>query len=422
MRLPKLLAGLAVASVALAACGASGGTSQTIKGTIKIGIDLPVSGSDASDGQPTQNGAKLAVKLAGKVCGASSHTDACFTLASFPLDDAVNGVHDVGQGAKNVTQFVADNSVLAMVGPFNSGVAAGEIPIANSADMAMISPANTNECLTQEPADGHCKGQAAKLRASGKNNYFRVCTTDLIQGPAAADYAYNKLGKKKVYVLNDQQQYGLGIAKNFAAQFAKDGGTVLNPTDLGAFDPTSTTDFKSSLSRAQSLGADVVFFGGTTATKGGQIRKQMAGVINVPYVAGDGISGNQFAKDAGANAADSYFTVAGPYPLKLASAQTFNAAYKTEYGADPGAYSAQAYDAAKIIISAISKAIDDAGGNMPSRDQVRAQVAKTQGYNGAIGTTSFDANGDTTLKIITIYKWTSATDTGGTFVDQVTVS
>jgi branched-chain amino acid transport system substrate-binding protein len=422
MRLPKLLAGLAVASVALAACGASGGTSQTIKGTIKIGIDLPVSGSDASDGQPTQNGAKLAVKLAGKVCGASSHTDACFTLASFPLDDAVNGVHDVGQGAKNVTQFVADNSVLAMVGPFNSGVAAGEIPIANSADLAMISPANTNECLTQEPADGHCKGQAAKLRASGKNNYFRVCTTDLIQGPAAADYAYNKLGKKKVYVLNDQQQYGLGIAKNFAAQFAKDGGTVLNPTDLGAFDPTSTTDFKSSLSRAQSLGADVVFFGGTTATKGGQIRKQMSGVINVPYVAGDGISGNQFAKDAGANAADSYFTVAGPYPLKLATAQTFNAAYKSEYGADPGAYSAQAYDAAKIIISSISKAIDDAGGSMPSRDQVRAQVAKTQGYNGAIGTTSFDANGDTTLKIITVYKWTSATDTGGTFVDQVTVS
>jgi len=170
MRLPKLLAGLAVASVALAACGASGGTSQTIKGTIKIGIDLPVSGSDASDGQPTQNGAKLAVKLAGKVCGASSHTDACFTLASFPLDDAVNGVHDVGQGAKNVTQFVADSSVLAMVGPFNSGVAAGEIPIANSADMAMISPSNTNECLTQEPADGHCKGQAAKLRASGKNS------------------------------------------------------------------------------------------------------------------------------------------------------------------------------------------------------------------------------------------------------------
>src|SRR5713101_750726 len=380
MRLPKLLAGLAVASVALAACGTSGGTSQTIKGTIKIGIDLPVSGSDASDGQPTQNGAKLAVKLAGKVCGASSHSDACFTLASFPLDDAVNGAHDPGQGAKNVQQFVADSAVLGMVGPFNSSVARAEIPIGNTAGLAMISPANTNECLTQEPPDGHCAGQAAKLRPKGGNNYFRVCTTDLIQGPAAADYAYNKLGKKKVYVFKDQ------------------------------------------INLAKSLGADVIFFGGTTATKGGQIRKQMLGLLDVPYVAGDGISGNQFVKDAGDNANNSYFTVAGPYPQKLSTAQQFNADYKKEYSQDVGAYSAQAYDAASIIIAALGKAIDDAGGNMPTRAQVTAEVAKTQNYKGVIGTTSFDANGDTSLKIITIYKWTSSNDTGGTFVDQVTVA
>jgi branched-chain amino acid transport system substrate-binding protein len=423
MRLSKLLAALAVASVALAACGTSTGGGQSIKGTIKIGIDLPVSFADASDGQPTQNGAKLAIKQAVKVCGASSHTDACFTLQPFALDDATaaqNG-HDPAQGAANVTQFVTDSAVLGMVGPFNSSVALAEIPIANTVNLTMISPANTNECLTQEPADGHCKGQAAKLRQSGKNNYFRVCTTDLIQGPAAADFAYNKLGKKKVFVFNDQQTYGLGIAQNFAKQFAADGGQVLN-SDLGGFDQGSTSDFHSQLNRAKSLGADVIFFGGTTSDKGGQIRKQMAGILDVPYVAGDGISGNQFAKDAGANAANSYFTVAGPYPQKLSTAQTFNAAYKTEYGQDVGAYSAQAFDAANIVIAGISRAIDDAGGNMPTRSQVTAQVAKTQNYKGTIGTTTFDSNGDTTLKIITVYKWTSATDTGGTFVDQVTVA
>jgi len=422
MNMPKLLAGFAVTSLALAACGGGGGgSSQTIKGTVKIGIDLPVSGSDASDGQPAQNGAKLRIKQAGKICGASSHTDACFTVQALPLDDAVNGVHDPGQGAKNVQQFIADSSVLGMVGPFNSNVARAEIPIANTAGLAMVSPANTNECLTQEPPDGHCAGQAAKLRPKGGNNYFRVCTTDLIQGPAAADFAYNKLSKKKVYIFNDQQTYGLGIAKNFAGQFVKDGGTILD-SDLGGFDPGSTNYFKNQINRAKSLGADVVFFGGTTATKGGQIRKQMAGLLDVPYVAGDGISGNQFAKDAGANAANSYFTVAGPYPQKLSTAQQFNVDYKKEYSQDVGAYSAQAFDAAGVIVAAIGRAIDDAGGSQPTRDQVTAQLAKTKDYKGVIGTTTFDSNGDTTLKIITIYKWTSATDTGGTFVDQVTVA
>lgn len=428
MRLPKVFAGLALASLVLAACGTTNnGGGQSIKGTIKIGIDLPVSFGDASDGQPTQNGAKLAIKQAGKVCGASSHSDACFTLAAFPLDDAtaaLNG-HDPAQGAANVRQFVADSTVLGMVGPFNSSVAKAEIPITNQADLTMISPANTNECLTQKPADGHCKTNGVELvdqlRPTGKNNYFRVCTTDLIQGPAGADFAYNKLGKKKVYVFNDQQTYGLGIAQNFAKEFTKDGGTVLD-SDLGGFDPTSTSDFHSAINKAKSLGADVVYFGGTTSDRGGQIRKQMKGILDVPFVAGDGISGNQFAKDAGDNAAESYFTVAGPYPQKLSTAQSFNSAYKTEYGQDVGAYSAQAYDAANIIIKAIGRAIDDAGGSMPTRDQVTAEVAKTQDFKGTIGTTSFDSNGDTTLKIITIYKWTSATDTGGTFVDQITVS
>ncbi len=427
MKFAKLLAVLAVASLALAACGGSSSAGTSIKGTIKIGIDLPVSFSDASDGQPTQNGAKLAIKQAVKVCGASSHSDACFTLAAWALDDATAalGGHDPAQGAANVRQFVADSTVLGMVGPFNSSVAKAEIPINNLVDLAMISPANTNECLTQTPVDGHCKVSGVELRntlrPTGKNNYFRVCTTDLIQGPAAADYASKGLGKKKVFVFNDQQTYGLGIAQNFAKQFASDGGTVLN-SDLGGFDPTSTKDFHSLLNRAKSLGADVVFFGGTTATGGGQIRKQMKGILDVPYVAGDGISGNEFAKQAADNAADSYFTVAGPYPQKLSTAQTFVAAYKTEYGQDVGAYSAQAYDAANVLIAAISRAIDDAGGSMPTRDQVTAEVAKTQNFKGAIGTTGFDSNGDTTLKIITIYKWVSATDTGGTFVDQVTVS
>src|SRR5437870_8180442 len=109
MRLSKLLAGLAVASLALAACGTSGGGTAN-KGTIKIGVDLPESGAETSNGIPTLNGVKFAVDQVKSVDG--------FTLQYFNLDDAVNGVHDPQKGTQNVQQFIDDKAVLGMIGPF----------------------------------------------------------------------------------------------------------------------------------------------------------------------------------------------------------------------------------------------------------------------------------------------------------------
>ena len=232
MRLSKLLAGLAVASVALAACGtSSGGTAN--KGTIKIGVDLPESGAEASDGIPTLNGVKYAVQTAGTVEG--------FTIQVSNLDDAVNGVHDPQKGAQNMQQFVSDSAVLGVVGPFNSNVARAEIPISNRAHLAQISPANTNQCLTKNvyipttlgaPKDITCKDAGilapADLRPTGINNYFRVATTDDLQGPAMADFAYDTLGVKKLAVWDDQEPFGLGVANNFAKEFTKKGGTIVD--------------------------------------------------------------------------------------------------------------------------------------------------------------------------------------------------
>src|SRR5438270_7282911 len=86
MKLPKLLAGLAIAGMALAACGTSNSTGTANKGTIKIGVDFPESGAETSNGIPSLNGVKFAVQQLGSVDG--------FTLEVFNLDDAVNGVHD----------------------------------------------------------------------------------------------------------------------------------------------------------------------------------------------------------------------------------------------------------------------------------------------------------------------------------------
>src|SRR5947209_3464397 len=141
MRLSKLLAGVALASMALAACGTGNSTGNTSKGTIKIGVDLPESGAEASNGIPTLNGVKYAVQTAGQVEG--------FDIKVENLDDAVSGVHDPQKGAQNMQQFVADTSVLGVVGPLYSNVARAAIPISHRAQRAQVGPANTDQRLTK---------------------------------------------------------------------------------------------------------------------------------------------------------------------------------------------------------------------------------------------------------------------------------
>jgi branched-chain amino acid transport system substrate-binding protein len=359
--------------------------------TIKIGIDLPLSGGDAAQGIPTRNGAVLAVEEAN-----AKGVPGGFKFVAYDLDDAVQGAHDPAQGAQNVKTFVADDAVLAMVGPFNSSVAKAQIPISNDAGLAQISPAATNPTLTKPP-------DAVKLRTShpDTNTFFRVCTTDDRQGAAGAQFA-RKLGLKKAFIVDDNETYGKGLADVFEAQFKAAGGTVLGHEHL----TKGQADFKALLTKAHALGPDLVFYGGTTVTGGALLRKQMGdtGLGAVTFLGGDGISDTEFLKSAGAGANGSYYTVAAPETSKLPSATAFVKAYEKRWNTDVGPYSANAYTAAEIEIAAIEKSLASNGGKMPDRAAVLSAVAATKGFASPIGAVGFDADGDTTAPILSVYK------------------
>jgi len=409
MRLPKLLAGLAVVSLALAACGTSTGGGTANKGTIKIGVDLPESGAETSNGIPTLNGVKFAVDQLKTVEG--------FTLEVFNLDDAVNGVHDPQKGTQNVQQFVDDTKVLGMIGPFNSNVARAELKVTNQAHLVQISPANTNQCLTKDiyipqtlsgVPDVDCKAAGypfpKDLRPTGTNNYFRVATTDDYQGPAMSDYLYNTLKITKVAVASDAEAYGKGIADTFSIRFVKDGGTIVKRQDFP--NASKVSDFKTFLRPAAAGGAQAVYFGGTDSNNACVVRNQMKGIFpdSAPFLGGDGIVTGQCIKDAAATAVGMYGTVATVAAEKVSGSQaTIDAFKKANPDASAyGAYTMPAYDATKILVAAIGRAIKANSGNMPSRQQVLDQMYKTD-YTGVLGHTSFDTRGDTTNKVITIY-------------------
>lgn len=409
--IPLLLALLAACGSGTTSTGSNSGSSNgAAKGstTIEVATDLPVSGASASSGKPAEDGAHMAVDEANQ-----SNAIPGYKLVFVPDDDVgPQGTFDPATGAKNVTALIGDALVAGIVGPFNSSVAKAEIPITNQAPIALISPSNTNQCLTQEGAAVGCTGAndlVPTLRPTGKVTYFRIATTDDHQGPANADYLYNTQHYKKAYVIDDTTVYGVGIANTFSTEWQKLGGTLLGRSS----EPTTATSFVSLLTQVAAKQPDVIYFGGTDAPIGTLIRQQMEQVPalkNTPFAGGDGIITSAFASTIGLTGGPVFGTVATSDVTKNPAAASFIQKYQATYG-ELGAYSAAGYDCMKILIQAIKTAIDngavtpkdktDAAGAKVFRQAVIDAVAKTD-YTGLTGHHTFDQNGDTTNKVITI--------------------
>ncbi|HVU68689.1 MAG TPA: branched-chain amino acid ABC transporter substrate-binding protein [Ktedonobacteraceae bacterium] len=413
-RLFALALGMSLVMGILAACGSgtTGTTTTSSTITIKIATELPVSGADASSGKPAENGAHMAVDEA----NADPNFLPGYKFEFDPQDDVgASGIHDPSVGAKNVTSLISDALVAGIVGPFNSNVAKSEMPITNQAPIVQISPANTNTCLTQEGADIGCSGAddlIPTLRPTGKVTYFRVATTDSNQGPVGADFAFKKLNLKSVYIIDDTEVYGTGLAAAFEKEFNKLGGKVLGHDSI-----KSTTDYTQELTKIAAAKPDVIYFAGLDSTGGINIRKQMVGIpalANVPFIGGDGLQTSSMASAIGTGKGGPvYATVATVDPTQLPSAKDFLTKYNAKYPNAYGAYAAAGYDCAKIILLAVKAAVQ-AGAKAPTssadtdtaktfRQAVIDQVAKID-YNGVTGHQSFDKNGDTSAKTITIFQ------------------
>ncbi|HEX3429147.1 MAG TPA: branched-chain amino acid ABC transporter substrate-binding protein [Candidatus Limnocylindrales bacterium] len=411
MKLRKVGAIAAIGVLVLAGCN-QGGTSGGTKGTINIGIELPQQGSELASTQPEINGIKLAVKDAGNAAGG-------WTIDipnSVVLDDAKDGVHDPQTGAQNMQALAANPNVVAVIGPQNSGVAKVQIPISNAAGLLQCSAANTNEGLTK-PEFG-----ALDIRKTNptKINYVRVVTTDDYQGPAAARYILQNLKLKTVYIIDSTDTFGKGIADNFQKYFEANGGTVVARD--GA--PKTTTDYTALLTAAKSKNPAAIYYGGVTADGAARVLKTAVQLgLNVPFVGPDGIY------DGSVKTKDSFLNLAGDdAKLAIATAAAvgdfpgradFAAKYKAAYNTDPTGYAATAYACAQVVLDAMKRAGPTATDAKDLREKLRAAaVDPSITYTSVIGAFKFDANGDTSQKIISFYAY-DATSQDWSFKEQL---
>jgi branched-chain amino acid transport system substrate-binding protein len=436
-RVWALSTGLILVIAMLSACGAgtstttgTGSSSTSSVITIKIGSEFPTSGGDASSGKPAENGVALAVNEA----NATNFMPGYKFVMVAKDDTGANGTHDPTVGQKNVTDLVGDAQVAAIVGPLNSSVALAEIPTTNQAPIALISPANTNDCLTQNTPEYECGGAKSKiaaLRPTGKVTYFRIATLDQYQGAALANYAYKTKNFRKVFVIDDTEAYGAGLATNFKTFWTKLGGQV-----VGSQSVKTTSSYENVLTAAASAKPDFIFFGGNDSTGGITIRQQMAkvaGLENMPFELGDGAKTSAMAKAIKPlGGGPVYGSIPGNDASLIPAAKAFSDAYAKQFGAaNLGAYAAGAYDCTKIALQAIKAVVDGKKAALPkdSNDDAGAKLFRqavidgiqTIQYNGVTGPQAFDKNGDTTDKAVSIYTigGTAPGPDGWSFIQQV---
>lgn len=354
---------------------------------IKIVSSLPRTGSAKAQTDTIVNGIKIALEEAKYQVGE-------FKIEYVDMDDATAaaGQWTAEQEASNAKRAVSDGNVMVYLGPYNSGAAKISMPILNQAGLLMISPATTWPGLTK-PGKGD-PNEPDIYRPTGKINFFRVVPADDLQGPLGAKWA-KEMGVNKVYVLDDNEVYGKGIATLFAAACEELGIEVLGHESIDA----KAQEFKSLMTKIRATQPDLVYFGGTTQSKGGQIAKDMvAAGLNCKVMVPDACYEEAFIESAGSENVNDrcYVTFGGMPPEELTGAgQEFVEKYESRFHSKPEGYAIYGYEAAKVALEAIAKA------GKKDRAAITKAASEIKDFDkGALGTWSFDAEGDTSLTTI----------------------
>ena len=337
--------------------------------SIKIATQSPLSGDQSVVGVDIKRGAELALEQLGKPLA-----DMGIKVELAPYDDQANP----DTGVANAKRSVADPSILAVVGHYNSGVQIPSSEVYHSSGLANVSPANTNPKVT--------------TRGYGEVN--RIVGRDDVQGVVGADFAQSH-GIKSVFVIHDKTAYGQGIAEFFKKRAEEKGMKV-----LGFEGTEEKANFDALLSPLVAGNPDLVYFGGMTFQAAVLFRQARERGYQGMFMSDDGFDSSDATKIAGQTLIDGkgtfYSTVSGPATVYPGTAK-FIKDFKAKYNADPQPFAAQGYDCMAICLKAIENAAKANKNAAPDRAAVVKAIRALKDFAGITGTFTFNEIGDPTV-------------------------
>lgn len=349
--------------------------------TVSLAFVGPKTGDAANLGIFIRNGAKLAVDQAN-----SAQSDYKFVLKEFDTQG------DPAQAPGQLAKYKDDQSILGLVGPAFSGETKAVLPDLQNAGLVMISASATNAALP--------------TIVNPETVFHRVLPDDAAQGAGISKFIKAKYAGKSVYFIDDNQEYSKGLTDQVSAALgtpktSSNSSTINKDDDL----------YSAAVNAAKAAKPDVIFYGGYYAAAG-KLKKQLTDAgVTATFLSGDGSLDTGFITAAGAQAEGAVISCPCNLATETASGALgkFAKDYKAAFGSDSGTYSAEAFDAANILIKGVE------AGNT-TRAKLLAYVEGLPSYNGISKKIEWQDNGN--LKATTVYffqvkngKFTSLTDT-----------
>lgn len=374
----KTGAPLLAMALALTACGTSGGDDDEASGgsseagtceDIAIGYFGALTGAAANLGINIRNGVELAVDQFNE-----ENADCQVTLEEY------DSAGDPNQATGLATQAIGDDSVIGIVGPAFSGESDTAGPIFAEGGLPTISASATNPALSTNDWD----------------TFHRILGNDDSQGPAAASYIGDVLGSETVFVVDDASAYGAGLATIVEEDL---GDTVVGTDTI----QTGQTDFSATVTAIRSSGAEAVFFGGYYAEAGLLVQQMRGAGVEATFVVADGVKDPGFIEAAGDAAEGTIITCPCLPPEEQ---QEFFTAFEEAFGTAPATYSAEAYDAANVMLEGILEGNTD-------RESLLEWINGYEG-DGITKTIKFDESGE----VENISVWAYTVEGGEIIADQ----
>jgi len=334
---------------------------------LKIALAVPLSGELSQIGEEERDGALLAIKDANANGGAFGRK---FELVQ--MDDKGDPV----ESAIIAQKICADSSILAVVGGAKAGDTMMSAKIYAKNNVVMVSPSTTSIDLTNK----------------GYYSVFRVCANDSSEGSGAANFIVNSLKFKRLAIIEDNSDYARELIDTFKSEFLKLGGTILAEEKISQGDK----DFKTSLEKIKSLNPEVIYFAGMYPECAQIIKEAKEMGIKSVFFGANGIKDTEFIKVAGIASEGTMATSVGFSLNKLPKGADFVQRYRDAFKKEPTDYSVFAYDATLSIIDAIKSS------GKPDR-AILANAMHNLKFDGILGSTSFDKEGDTSNNQVIVY-------------------